>query len=143
MSSCEFLKSEDDKIKEAIIGKYYEDDDEDDEEIKIKDSKGEYFVDGKFFSEATFELIDEETFEPTDIVIEISGNWDVKEGFLYLTPDYNSMNIEPEFYEMLFKDQLVQTMKDKNSPYKIITYDASKVIYEDADGERTTMKKSY
>jgi hypothetical protein len=38
---------------------------------------------------------------------------------------------------------LIQTLKDKNSPYKIISYDASKVIYEDADGERTTMKKSY
>lgn len=142
ISSCEFLKTEDEKIKEAMIGKYYEDDEEDDE-VKIKDSKGEYFVDGKFFSEAAFEIIDEETFETTELGIEISGNWDVKEGFLYLTPDYNSLNIEPEFYEMLLKDELIQTLKDKNSPYKIISYDASKVIYEDADGERTTMKKSY
>lgn len=142
ISSCEFLKTEDEKIKEAMIGKYYEDDEEEDG-VNVKDSKGEYFEDGKFFSEATFEIIDEETFETTDMGIEISGNWDVKDGFLYLTPDYNSFNIEPEFYEMLLKDELIQTMKDKNSPYKIISYDASKVIYEDADGERTTMKKSY
>ncbi len=143
VSSCEFLKTEDEKIKEAIIGKYYEDDDEDDEEIKVKDSKGEYFEDGTFFSEAAFEFIDEETFEPTDIVIEVTGDWDVKDGFLYLTPDYDAIKMRPEIYEILLKDQLIQEMKDKNSPYKIIEYDASKVIYEDADGVRSTMKKSY
>lgn len=143
LSSCEFLKTEDEKIKEAMIGKYYEDDDEEDEEIKIKDSKGEYFVDGRFFSEAAFEFLDEEIFDGNDIVVKISGNWDVKDGFLYLTPDYNSVNIEPELYEIFLKDQLIQDLKDKNSPYKIIEYDASKVIYEDPDGERTTMKKSY
>lgn len=143
LSSCEFLKTEDEKIKEAMIGKYYEDDNEEDEEIKIKDSKGEYFVDGRFFSEAAFEFLDEEIFDGNDIVVKISGNWDVKDGFLYLTPDYNSVNIEPELYEIFLKDQLIQDLKDKNSPYKIIEYDASKVIYEDADGERTTMKKSY
>jgi hypothetical protein len=143
LSSCEFLKTEDEKIKEAIIGKYYEDDNEDDEAIKIKDSKGEYFDDGTFFSEAAYEFIDEETFESTDIVIEVTGNWDVKDGFLFLTPDYDAINISPEIYEILLKDKLVETMKDTNSPYKIIEYDASKVIYEDADGVRTTMKKSY
>jgi hypothetical protein len=142
ISSCEFLKTEDEKIKEAMIGKYYEDDEEEDG-VNVKDIKGEYFEDGKFFWEATFEIIDEETFETTDMEIQISGNWDVKDGFIYLTPDYNSLNIEPEFYEMLLKDEMTQTLKDENSPYKIISYDASKVIYEDVDGDRTTMKKSY
>ena len=34
-------------------------------------------------------------------------------------------------------------MKDKNTPDKVIEYDASKIIYEDSDGKRSTMKKSY
>jgi hypothetical protein len=41
------------------------------------------------------------------------------------------------------KDDLIQTLKDKNTPDKVIEYDASKIIYEDSDGERHTKKKSY
>jgi hypothetical protein len=37
----------------------------------------------------------------------------------------------------------LESIRKKNSPDKIIEYDAAKVIYEDADGERTTIKKSY
>lgn len=41
------------------------------------------------------------------------------------------------------KDKMVETLKNKNTPDKVIEYDASKIIYEDSDGERYAMKKSY
>jgi hypothetical protein len=41
------------------------------------------------------------------------------------------------------KDVMIKSLKDKNTPDKVIEYDASKIIYEDSDGERHTLKKSY
>ena len=72
----------------------------------------------------------------------IEGQWKIKDKFIYYTYDFDKLKITPEIY-MLMKDALIQSIKDKNTPDKVIEYDASKIIYEDSDGKRSTMKKSY
>ena len=141
-NGCDSLKSEDDKIKEAMTGKYYEEDYVDEDGSNIKNIKGEFYKDGKFRSEGTVEIVDDETFETTDITFKIVGGWSIKDEFIYYTYEYDKLKITPEFY-MLMKDELINSIKDKNTPDKVIEYDASKIIYEDSDGERHTMKKTY
>jgi hypothetical protein len=141
-TGCDQLKSEDDKISDALIGKFYEEDRLDDDGTKIKDIKGEFFADGRFVSVGTIEVLDDETFETTDIQIKVGGDWKIKDKFIYYTYDFDKLKITPEFY-MLMKDELIKSIKEKNTPDKVIDYDASKIIYEDSDGKRYTMKKSY
>lgn len=139
--NCDALRSEDEKISNALIGKYYEDDDVNKSGETMKNIKGEYFKDGKFTGQVTFESVDE-NFETIEITFQIGGAWKVKDKFIYSDYDFNSIKIIPEIY-MLGKDALIKEIKDKNTPSKVIDYDASKVIYEDSDGKRRTMKKSY
>lgn len=139
---CDSLKSEDDKIKEALTGKYYEEDYVEEDGSKSKNIKGVFYKDGTFRSEGTIEIVDDETFETTDITLEIAGGWSIKDKFIYYTYDFDKLKITPEIY-MLMKDELIKSIKDKNTPDKVIEYDASKIIYEDSDGERHTIKKSY
>jgi hypothetical protein len=139
LNGCDSLKSEDDKIKDALIGKTYEEDYVDKDGNNIKNIKGEFFKDGTFRSEATIGIIDDET---TDLTIEIAGGWSIKDKFIYYTYDFDKLKITPEIY-MFMKDELIKSIKDKNTPDKVIEFDASKIIYENSDGERHTMKKSY
>ncbi len=142
LQGCDQLKSEDDKIIDALLGKYYQEDEVDDEGTKTKDVKGEFFVDGEFTTQATIEVIDEETYETIDLQVKIAGEYKVKDKFIYYTYDFEKLKIKPDYY-MAMKDEFVKSIKNKNSPDKVIDYDASKVIYEDSDGKRRTMKKSY
>ena len=143
LNGCDSLKSEDDKIKDALIGKTYEEDYVDKDGDNFKNIKGEFFKDGTFRSEATIGIIDDETFETTDLNIEIAGGWSIKDKFIYYTYDFDKLKITPEIFYMLMKDEMIKSIKDKNTPDKVIEYDASKIIYENSDGERHTMKKSY
>ena len=140
---CASIKNEDNTIKEALTGKYYEEDYVDKNGNKLKNIKGEFYKDGKFRTEGTFELVDDEALETTDITINIKGDWKVKENFIYYTYDFNSLKIVPDHWELLMKDKMIETLKNENSPDKVIKYDASKIIYENSDEERHTMKKSY
>lgn len=142
MQGCELIKTEDEKIKEALIGKFYQEDLIDEDGFKFKNIKGEYFKDGKFWEQITIEIEDDESFETIDLTVKFSGDWSVKDKFIYNQYDYNSMTLEPEIF-MVMKDELVEEIKTKNTPSKVIDYDAAKIIYEDSDGERYTMKKSY
>ncbi len=140
LARCNQLKSEDEKIKDALIGKYYQEDEVDEDGSKTKDIKGEFFADGKFISQASLEIVEDENFEM--IKVKIGGEWKIKDKFIYYTYDLNKLKIEPEFY-MLMKDEMIKAIKDKNTPDKVIEFDASKIIYEDSDGKRNTIKKSY
>jgi hypothetical protein len=140
--SCNLIKSEDEKIADALVGKSYEEDRVNDEGGKLKDLKSEFFKDGKFKSNATFETVDSETFETSDIIMEIQGQWKVKDKLIYYTYDFDKLKMTPEIY-MFMKDELVKSIKDKNTPDKVIEYDAMKIVYEDSDGKRYTLKKSY
>jgi len=142
IQGCNLLKTEDDKIKDALIGKYYQEDEVDDDGTKTKDIKGEFFVDGEFTSQATVEILDEETYETIDIQMKIGGEYKVKDKFIYYTYDFDKLKITPDYY-MYMKDAIIKSIEEKNSPDKVIDYDASKVIYENSDGKRRTMKKSY
>lgn len=142
LTGCDSLKSEDDKIKDALIGKNYEEDYVDKDGVKVKNIKGEFFKDGTFSDEATIEIFDDETSETTDITLKIGGEWSIKNKFIYFTYDFDKLKITPEIF-MLTKDEMIKSMRDKNTPVKVIEYDASKIIYKNSDGERHTMKKSY
>lgn len=142
LTGCDQSKSEDKKIKEALIGKYYQEDEFDENGTKTKDIRGEFFENGKFISQATLEILDDETFETTDLEMQIAGEWKVKDNFIYYTYDFDEFNIKPDYY-MLMKDAMIKAIKDNNTPDKVIEYDASKVVYETSDGERKVMKKVY
>ena len=142
LAGCDSLKSEDEKIKDALIGKFYEEDEVNEDGSNLKDVKGVFFEDGKYKWQGTTEIEDDETFEKTAISLSIEGQWKIKDKFIYYTYDFDKLKITPEIY-MLMKDALIQSIKDKNTPDKVIEYDASKIIYEDSDGKRSTMKKSY
>ena len=101
-----------------------------------------FFEDGKYKWQGTTEIEDNETFEKTAISLSIEGQWKIKDKFIYYTYDFDKLKITPEIY-MFLKDAMIKFMKDKNTPDKVIEYDASKIIYEDSDGKRSTMKKSY
>jgi hypothetical protein len=139
---CNLFQSEDDRIKEALIGRYYQEDEVDDDGTIIKDINGEFFANGEFEQQATAEIIDEETFEIIDMKITITGEWTVRDKFIYYTFNYDELEITPEIF-MVIKGDLIQELKDKNTPEKVVEYDASRIILEDADGEKYTMKKSY
>jgi len=143
LNGCDSLKSEDDKIKNALIGKFYEEDYVDKDGNKIKNIKGEFFKDGKFRNVVTLEIVDDETLETSDLTMVIVGGWSIKDKFIYYTYDFDKFKITPQIYMLLMKDEVIKSFKDKNTPDKIIEYNASKIILENSDGERHTMKKSY
>jgi hypothetical protein len=89
------------------------------------------------------EVFDDETFETTDLTFELYGEWSVKNKFIYYTYDFDKLKITPELFGLFIKDEMIKELKETNTPDKVIEYDASKIIYEDSDGERHTLKKSY
>jgi ATP-dependent Clp protease protease subunit len=121
------IKSEDEKIADALVGKSYEEDEVDDEGGKTKDIKYEFFKDGKFKSNATYETVDSETFETTDIIIEIQGQWKVKDKFIYYTYDFDKLKMKKilhfhpiEKYAMIFVGPLMDAEKKYGFNTKII-----------------------
>jgi hypothetical protein len=142
LAGCDQLKMEDEKIKDALIGKFFLDDEVDEDGTKTKDVKGEFFSDGKFYVEWADEIVDDETFETTDFLYEIGGEWKVKDKFIYYTYDLDKLKITPELNNVEL-DEMIKAIKDYNTPDKVVHYDASKIIYEDSDGKRQTIKKSY
>jgi len=133
--------TEDERIEEALVGRYYQDDNEE-EGIKMTNIKGEFFSDGKFVEQLTIERMNPDTYEEENITIELSGDFKVKDKFLFYTLDFDKIRISPKEYGYL-REGLIESFKNKNTPQKIIEYDKAKIIYEDSDGERTTMKKTY
>ncbi len=143
-TNCDLLKSEDEKVKDALIGNFYEDDRTDEDGTKTKDLKGEFLNDGTFWQEATVELFDDETFETSGITVKIGGTYSIKENFIYYEYDKNSLKITPEIYDVfLSREKLIKSINEKNTPDKIVDYDAARIVYEDSDGKRRVMKKSY
>ncbi len=130
------VKTEDEKIAEAIVGQFYEDNNTNDEGITFSNISTQYYKDGKFDGKVTMEFYDE-MMEFVSITVKVSGTWKIKDKFIYYT--YDKVTSQPDYYA----DAMAESLRKSNSPDKIIEYDAAKVIYENADGKRTTMKKSY
>jgi hypothetical protein len=142
-ASCNLIKSEDEKIADALVGKSYEEDRVDDEGGKFKNIKHEFFKDGKFKSKSTYEsVVSDTSFETSDINFEIQGQWKVKDKLIYYTYDFDKLKVTPDFY-MNMKDEMIKSIKDKNTPDKVIEYDAMKIVYENSDGQRYVKKKIY
>jgi hypothetical protein len=130
------VKTEDEKITEAIVGQFYEDDYVNAEGVTFSNISNQYYKDGKFDGKATMEFYDD-AFEFVSITVQVSGTWKIKDKFIYYT--YDKVTSIPDYYA----ESMAEAMRKNNTPDKIIEYDAAKVIYENADGKRTTMKKSY
>ena len=43
----------------------------------------------------------------------------------------------------MYKEPFAKSLKEKNSSYKIVDYDAAKIIYEDSHGDRHRLKKLF
>lgn len=135
-TGCQAFKSEDEKISDALVGRFYEDDMVEDGG-KVKDISSVYFQDGSYKSEATLEFVDDETLETSSVKMKFTGTWKVKNKFLYNTLD--KIESEPEYFATLLEESL----RKKNTPSKIISYDDAKIQYEDSDGDRHFMKKTF
>ena len=132
------VKTEDEKMTEALVGEFYLDNRTEDDGTNVTNITNHYYKDGKFDGKATFEGYDPEFGDLISVTIQISGSWKVKDKFIYYT--YDKVTSDNPYFDA---DVMLESVRKKNSPDKIVEYDAAKVIYEDADGKRTTMKKSY
>ena len=132
------VKTEDEKMTEALVGEFYVDNRTEEDGTNVTNITNHYYKDGKFDGKATFEGYEPEFGDLISVTIQISGTWKVKDKFIYYTYDKvtsDNPNLDAEV--------MLESVRKKISPDKIVEYDAAKVIYEDADGKRTTMKKSY
>ena len=142
--------NEDELIKRALVGKTYLDDTYIDD-VLVKYRKGVFFESGSMWEEGTFEFQNEEFGEPFEIVFRYEGGWKIKDKYLYCdfrdfslySPnDLIQSKIENEDYGHL-KTKMLNELKSKNSPDKIIYYGPDKIVIEDVDGKRENIKKTY
>ena len=131
-------KTEDEKMTEALVGEFFEDDHTLDEGTVARNIRYHFYKDGKYDGKATYESYDSEIGDVVSVTFNVTGTWKVKDKFIYYT--YDKASTDNSSFNA---DEFLESIRNKNSPDKIIEYDAAKVIYEDADGERTTIKKSY
>ncbi|MFM7769870.1 MAG: hypothetical protein ACKO8Q_04870 [Bacteroidota bacterium] len=129
-------KTEDEKITEALVGEFYVDDITNEDMSEMKNITNHFYKDGKFDGRVTYEFIDDYGDFVT-LAVTVSGTWKVKDKFIYYT--YDKVTSTPDYYAAT----LLEGFRKRNTPDKVVEYDAAKVIYENADGKRTTMKKSY
>jgi hypothetical protein len=131
-------KTEDEKMTEALVGEFFEDDRTEDDGSVVRNIRYHFYKDGKFDGKATYEYYDPEIGDLISLTIKVTGTWKIKDKFIYYTYDEVTSDF-PNFNAEAGLDEI----RKKNSPDKVIEYDAAKVIYENVDGERRTMKKSY
>jgi hypothetical protein len=143
LGSCNLMKSEDDKISDILIGNTYQEDETLENGSKITDYRSQYFKDGTYKTSATIQIYDDESTENVNITFKVTGTWKVKDKFIYYTYDYDKLKIEPETWDLLMRDKLIEDLKTKNTPDEILSYDPAKIIYKNSDGEKRTIKKSY
>lgn len=136
INGCQLFKSEDEKISDALIGRSYEDDLTEDNG-KITDITHVYFPDGTYKSELTLEFEDGGSSELSSVKMKFSGTWKVKNKYLYNT--YDKVETDPEYFVSFVKESI----RKKNTPSKIISYDDAKIQYEDSDGEIHFIKKTF
>lgn len=145
-------KTEDDKAKEMLVGDYYLDDEVMLDGTKVSNCKGTYFNDGTFRSNATFEF-KEEPLNDSELEVTAYGNWEVKDNYLIKRYDFEKleMRFTQEDYDDTWlamnrnaaKDEIRKSLKEKNSPLKIISFDQSKIRFESAKGKQFNIYKSY
>ena len=131
-------KTEDEKMTEALVGEFYLDNRTEDDGTSVTNNTIHFYKDGKFDGKATYETYDPDYEDLISLTVNVTGTWKVKDKFIYYTYDKATTD-NPNFNA----DAYLDAIRKKNSPDKIVEYDASKVIYENVDGERRTMKKSY
>jgi hypothetical protein len=144
-----WIPNEDSKIRQALIGKIYQDDYYHDG-VHIKNIKGEFYEDGSFFKELTIEAeLFGEGDDPVFVNIRFLGTYIIRNKYLYYDYNENSFSFNPtEVMERFFiteekKYELIEQMKSRNSPEEVIEYDPAKVVTKDVDGKRRVYKKSY
>jgi hypothetical protein len=130
-------KTEDEKMTEALVGEFFEDDRTEDDGSVARNIRYHFYKDGKYDVKATWESYDE-IGDFISVTFNLTGTWKVKDKFIYYT--YDKATTDNSYFNA---DAFLEANRKKNSPDKIVDYDASKVIYENVDGERRTMKKSY
>jgi hypothetical protein len=141
--SCDSIIDEDAKIKKALTGKLYIDSDEYPKSDGVKESYGQYFDDGRFIWNYVIEEYDSFNEETFDVTIKVRGTWKVKDKFIYYKFDINNLKVIPADYAEDIKKNLKTYSQKYNSPEKVLKFDASKIVLEDSDGERYTLKKAY
>jgi hypothetical protein len=142
-ASCNLMKSEDEKISDVLIGNTYQEDETLENGSKITDIRSQFFKDGTYKSSATIQMYDDESTENVNITFKVTGTWKVKDKFIYYTYDYDKLKIEPETWDLLMRDNLIEDLKTKNTPDEVLSYDAAKIVYKNSDGVKRTIKKSY
>ena len=90
-----------------------------------------------------------EGYDPVFINIKFYGTYIIRDKYLYYDYNENSFSFNStEVMERFIitkekKYELIEQMKSRNSPEKVIEYDPAKIVLEDVDGKRRVYKKSY
>lgn len=138
---CAEVMDEDQKIKNAFIGRFYEDDEELEDGSVLKDMSSNYYEDGSFISKVTFVLEEEDSFEQTEILFYFEGKWEIRNKFIYYTYDFNRFRVTPSSYSYML-DAMKEKIQKHNSPDEIISYNEAKIVYQNVDGKIYTLKKT-
>ncbi len=130
-------KSPDQEMSEKLVGVFLEDDEEKDG-VAIKDRTTEFFKDGKFQAKFTREEFDEDMGEFISMKYNFMGTWKIEKGYLKAVAE--SLTTDPETPKEDCKSFIDQINK-KNTADKIIEITEQKFVYDNADGERKSMKR--
>jgi hypothetical protein len=164
ITSCDQIKSEEDKIKNVLIGEFKIDDYVNNESGLFKNHFGErvnntiynFWKDGKFEYSANLDevifydiMYEEEMLdERINVKFIITGNWEIKDNILNLKYNYENLKFlrqdEDGKYsnDIFFYRQFENKMRaNAENKMKIIDYDALKITVENSSGERQTLKK--
>jgi hypothetical protein len=158
--------SEDEKIRDYLIGTCYTEDTLDMhgdanaelegefERYAVLSATTEFYKDGRFDAKAECTLnYNVEELGTISIVMELTtkGTWKLRDKYLYYSyEDFDvsikSSDVEDSAFKEL-SDSLRPLMRreliDKNSPDEIVEYSPARIVYKDADGDFHLMKKTY
>lgn len=164
LTSCNLTKSEDDKIKDLLIGEYKIDDYsntlsnsfKNDFGKSVRNTKYIFWKDGKFEYSANLDnvlfydpMFEEELLdEDINLKFTITGSWLIQANtinFKYkfdkltlFTEDDNGNYTENIYFFKQFKEKMIGNLETK---MKIIDYNPSSITIENSKDQRFTLKK--
>lgn len=141
--SCDELISEDEKITEVMIGRFYEDDEELENGSLIKDISTTFYDDGTFISKATMVMENDydEMYRSSEALFYLEGQWKIKNKFIYYTYHFDRFKVVPSDYNYLL-EAIKEKLQVHNSPDEVLSYNEAKIVYQTVEGKVHTMKKS-
>lgn len=130
-------KSKDQEMEDKLVGSYFMDDETKDN-ITVSDYSIEFFKDRKIQCKFTRTEYDPDLEIYDTREFDIMGTWKIENGFLKSVVE--SATTDPESTKDEIKE-FISRLNKNNTADKIIEINDQKYVYDDADGERKTLKR--